>query len=51
MLIADDYPAGRDQGVVNLSFGIPLSVESDEVMGVIWCKLLSMQTNVAFDER
>lgn len=44
LLIADDGhddAPGHDEGVVNLSFGVPIGDATDESIAGIWCKFLS----------
>jgi hypothetical protein len=39
MLVADDSSVGKDEGVVNLSFGLSKSLAPNKDITAVWCKL------------
>lgn len=47
LLIADDNAAGINEGVVNMSFGLPAENDDEEAMAWIWCKLLFAHASLA----
>lgn len=49
LLVADDGAAGNDEGVVNMSFGLPAYNDDENYMAGTWCKLLFVHASPAFE--